>query len=67
MLEGPQRFLGGFALGHLPLEVGPPFAWVADLTDGDQMDGVVERRLRPGIEPVSQPRSAQGFHGAVAL
>ena len=39
-LEGPQRFLARLTLGHLAIEVLAPFGRVADLADGDHMDGV---------------------------
>src|ERR1019366_852142 len=63
-LEGAQRFLGRLAFGHLAIEVLPPFARVADLADGDHMDGVVEASVAPGVEPVSHSRTARGFDGS---
>ena len=63
--EGPHRFFAAVALGLLPQVVGPSGGVVADLGDGDHVDGVVELAVAAWVEPVPDHGSAGGFDGAV--
>src|SRR5450631_2148334 len=63
-LEGAQRLLGGLALGHLAVEVGPSVGLMTDLDDGRHVDGVVKPSVALRIKPVSYFGSTRGFDGS---
>ena len=66
-LEGAQCFLRGLALGHLAIEVLSSFALVANLGDGDHMDGVVEASVARGLRRCRTLGPLEASMGAVAL
>ena len=56
MLQGAQRLLLGLALEDLALELGPSLGvGIADLGDGDHVQGVVDLAAAPQGEPVHDP------------
>jgi hypothetical protein len=66
-LEGPHRFFAAVALGLLAQVVGPSGGVVADLGDGDHVDGVVELTVAARVQSVSDDRAAGGLDGRGAV
>ena len=57
-LKRPQGFALGLALGHFALEVDPTIrAWVADLGERGDVDGVVELAIASTRQPMGDPTS----------
>ena len=50
--QRPDCFFRCLAFGDLAVVVGPALAGVAELTDGSDVDGVVEFPIPPGVQPV---------------
>ncbi len=65
--EGPHRFFAAVALGLLASVVGASRGVVADLGDGDHVDGVVELAVAAWVEPVPITGPLEASMGAVAL
>lgn len=62
-LEGADGLLAGLALGLAAQVVSPSRSVVADLGDGDHVDGVIQGSVPSRIEAVADPRSARRLDG----
>ncbi len=63
-LEGADGLLAGLSLGLAAQVVGPSGSVVADLGDGDHVDGVIQGSVPSRVEAVADPRSARRLDGS---
>ena len=60
-LEASAGFLGGLGLGEFASVVGLPWAGVADLADGDEVQGGVELAVAAPVQAMAADGAAGGL------